>query len=58
MTCASGTAALPTGTEIVHVAVSATDSQFSDVLQQAAARSAQLDRPVAVQFGDVTSAKE
>jgi hypothetical protein len=58
ITCASGTAALPNGTEIVHVALSATDSQLSDALQQAAARSAQLDRPVAVQFGDVTSAKE
>ena len=58
ITCASGTAALPNGTEIVHVAVSATDSQVSDALQQAAVRSAQLDRPVAVQFVVVTSTKE
>ena len=58
ITCASGTATLPKGIELVHVAASATDAQFADMLQQAAVRSAQLDRPVAVQFNDVTSAKE
>ena len=58
ITCASGTATLPKGIELVHVAASATDAQFADMLQRAAVRSAQLDRPVAVQFNDVTSAKE
>lgn len=58
ITCASVTAALTKGTELMHVAVSATDAQFADMLQQAAARSAHLDRPVVVQLGGVTSAKE
>jgi len=58
ITCAAGTAALPAGTEVLRVAVSATEAQVQDVLQQAAARASQLDRPVAVQFGDVTSAAE
>jgi hypothetical protein len=58
ITCAAGTAALPAGTEILTVAASATDAQLSDVLHQAAARAAKLDRPVAVQFGTVTSAAE
>jgi hypothetical protein len=58
ITCAAGTAVLPTGTEVLRVAASASDAQVQDVLQQAAARASQLHRPVAVQFGDVTSAAE
>lgn len=58
MTCASGMAALPAGTELLRVAASATDAQVVEVLQQAAMRSAQLDRVVAVQFDTVPSAKE
>jgi hypothetical protein len=58
ITCASGTAALPNGIERLHVAASATDTQLADVLTQAAVRSAQIARPVAVQFGDITSTKE
>lgn len=58
ITCAAGTAALPAGTEVITVAASATDAQVREVLQQAAARAAELDRAVAVQFETVTSAAE
>lgn len=58
ITCAAGTAALPQGTEVLYVVSNADDSQLQATLHQAAARSAQLDRPVAVQFGNATSAAE
>ena len=58
ITCASGTASLPNGTEVLHVAADASSAVVGRVLSQAAERSAQTSRPVAVQFDDATSAKE
>lgn len=58
ITCAAGTASLPPGTEVLHVAADASDAVVARVLADAAERSAQNSRSVAVQFGDATSAKE
>ena len=58
ITCAAGTAALPSGIEVMHVAAGATSEQVNSTMQRAALRSAQLGRPVAVQFGETSSAGE
>lgn len=58
ITCATGTAALPAGTEVLHVAADATDAMVQAVLQQAAERSASLAQPVAVQFDSLSPATE
>ncbi|MEO7966342.1 MAG: hypothetical protein ABIT38_20765 [Gemmatimonadaceae bacterium] len=58
ITCAGSTAALPSGIELLRVAAQATPEQFNATMQLAAKRSAELGRPVAVQFGETTSAGE
>lgn len=58
ITCATGTAALPSGTDVLHVAADATDAMVRAVLQQAAERSASLARPVAVRFDSLSPATE
>lgn len=58
ITCASGTAALPAGTEVLQVAADASDAVFEQVMQAAADRSAQLAAPVAVQFVNDNTVRE
>ena len=58
ITCSTGTAALPQGTEVFHVTVQANEADANAVMQRAIARSVETGAQVAVQFDAITNGQE